>query len=92
MEVFIETNAVLVELEIGINDLDGFKNLLPSELLSKMGVEAEPLAERLPRFFLEDLTIRLDDGPPLKGCWSKICPTPSNSTQAITATKNSTES
>ena len=67
MEVFIEEDTVRVEQEIGGSDLEGFKNLLPNELLDKMDIEVLPITERLPRFFMEDLTIRLDDGPPLPG-------------------------
>ena len=66
-EIFIETNAVRVELEIGVADLAAFQNLLPDELLRKMGQDPAPLAERLPRFFAEDLTIRPLDGEPLPG-------------------------
>lgn len=67
MEVFVEDDAVFVELEIGISNLEGFRNLLPDDLLEKLGKKEAPLDERLPRFFKEDLTIRLDDGPPQRG-------------------------
>ena len=66
-EVFVEEEAVRIELEIGVNDLEGFANLLPDELLQTMGRDPAPLKDRLPRFFLEDLTVRADDGPPLPG-------------------------
>jgi hypothetical protein len=67
MEVFIDTDVVRVELEIGIEDLDAFQRLLPDALLEKMEIQAPPLEERLPLFFKEDLTIRMDDNPPLPG-------------------------
>ena len=63
MEVFIEKDAVRVELEIGADDLQSFKNLLPDLLLEKMGIEALPV-ERLRAFFMEDLTIRMAGGQP----------------------------
>jgi hypothetical protein len=66
-EVFVEEGAVRIELEIGAGDLAAFADLLPDELRGKMGLPAEPLAQRLPRFFAEGWTIRADDGPPLPG-------------------------
>ena len=66
-EVFVEERAIRVELEIGVSDLGGFRNLLPDELLAQLGVEPEPLAERRPRFFSEDMVFRVADGPPLPG-------------------------
>jgi hypothetical protein len=75
-EVFIENDHVKVELEIGLADLEAFRNLLPDEVLRKIVKDAPPLTERLPRLFSEDLTIRPDDGPPIAGvvrsmAWSK---------------------
>ncbi len=66
-EVFVEERAIRVELEIAVPDLGGFRNLLPDELLERLEVQPEPLAERLPRFFSEDMVFRVADGPPLPG-------------------------
>ena len=60
-EVFVEEDQVRVEIEIGVADLRAFGNLLPDEIRERMGLAAEPLQERLPRFFTEDWTIRVDD-------------------------------
>jgi len=66
-EVFIEEGRILVELEIGGRDLEGFRNLMPDEVYQRMGNEPEPWRERLSKFFREDLVIRADEGPPLPG-------------------------
>ena len=66
-EVFIEEERILVELEIGGRDLEGFRNLMPDEVYQRMGNEPEPWRERLAKFFREDLVIRADEGSPLPG-------------------------
>ena len=69
-EIFVEDGRVRVELEIGEGDLAAFRNLLPDELLELIelpAAEIQPWAERLARFFVEDLVIRADNGPPLVG-------------------------
>jgi hypothetical protein len=71
-EIFVEESSVTVELEIGVADLDGFRNLLPDELYERLGHDPEPLIERVPRFFQEDLMIRPDDGDPIPGRVSQI--------------------
>jgi hypothetical protein len=62
-EYFVEDGRVLVDLEIGVPDLETFRNLLPDEILAKLGPAPEPLATRLERFFAEDLVIAGPDGP-----------------------------
>jgi len=66
-EIFIEDESVRVELEIGVPDLAGFRNLIPDEILEKIEPGGEPLTDRLPRFFAEDFTVRADDGDPTPG-------------------------
>ena len=66
-EVFIEAGRILVELEIGGRDLEGFRNLMPDEVYQRMGYEAVPWRDRLTEFFRQDLVIRADGGPPLSG-------------------------
>ncbi len=59
-EIFVEESAVRVELEIGLQDLAAFRNLMPDGLYERMGYPSEPLAKRLARFFRRDLVIRAD--------------------------------
>ncbi len=85
-EFFVEEDGVTVQLEIGVADLMGFKDLLPDEIYevlmraasgSESGSEGgsgseleaglEPLEERLPRFFRDDLRIVPDAGQPIVG-------------------------
>ena len=40
---------------------------LAHEVGERIGNEPEPLADRYPRFFLEDFTLRADDGEPIMG-------------------------
>jgi hypothetical protein len=56
-EIYVEQDRVRVELEIGMNDIQAFKNLLPDELYEKMGNEPLDLKERLKRFVEEDFII-----------------------------------
>ena len=65
-EVYITDNAIRVELEIGVDNLRAFRNLLPDGIYEKLGFGAKPLADRLATFFKEDFVIR-DDGKPLMG-------------------------
>jgi hypothetical protein len=66
-ELFVEDGRARVELEIGTGDLRGFQNLVPDEILARLGLPPEPWPNRLARFFEEDLVLRADDGPPLAG-------------------------
>ncbi len=67
VEVSIKESESLVEMEIGVPDLLAFGNLLPDEIRAGIGLEAEPLSQRLARFFGEDFVIRADGGPTLPG-------------------------
>ncbi len=66
-EVFAGEESIRVELEIGVRDLNGFRNIMPDELYERLGHDPTPLAERIPRFFAEDWVIRVDGGEPLVG-------------------------
>ncbi len=66
-EIFIEEGAVRVELEIGIADLAGFRNLMPDDIYERMGFEPEPFEVRLRRFMTEDWTLSLSDGSLVAG-------------------------
>jgi len=65
-EYFVEEDHVRVELEIGMDDLPTFRNLLPDAVFEKMGYTPEPIDERLELFFSRDFAI-YSDGTPLKG-------------------------
>jgi hypothetical protein len=66
-EIFVERDSVLVELEIGVADLPAFRNLLPTELLERLEGPAEPMGDRLERFFRDDLPIVAGGGRRLRG-------------------------
>jgi hypothetical protein len=75
-EVFIEHGTVRVEIEIGLADLAGFRNVMPDDLYERMGHGPEPLNDRLRRFFSEDFVIRADGGEPIVGSLVQIVPRP----------------
>ena len=66
-EIFVQGDAVRVELEIGPADLPAFRNILPDALYQKLGHAPQPLSQRRKRFFADDWVVRADDGPPLSG-------------------------
>jgi len=73
-ELYVEEDRLLLELEIGPDDLEAFRNILPDEPYRALGHGANPLAERLETFFGHDLVIRADDGPALVGRILEIAP------------------
>jgi len=83
-EYFIEEGRILVELEIGLDDLEAFRNLLPDEIYEKLGHRPAPLPQRLAVFFAQDLAIVPDDGPPLAGRLLEIGPRERVKRDAIT--------
>lgn len=66
-EIFIDAEAIRVELEIGVSDLEGFRNILPDDLYERLGHEPAPYGQRQARFFERDLVIRSVGGAPLRG-------------------------
>ena len=60
VEVFITSDSVHVELEIGVQDLNGFRNIMPDPIFERLGNDPEPLSQRLVRFLTEDWVIRAD--------------------------------
>jgi len=66
-EYSVDEDGITVELEIGINDLSAFRNLMPDEIYEKLGHEPLPLRDRVPLFFTEDFIIITDDEQPMTG-------------------------
>ncbi|MDH3903788.1 MAG: hypothetical protein OES90_11270, partial [Xanthomonadales bacterium] len=72
-EYFVEEDHVRVDLEIGVNDLASFRNLLPDAIYQEFGYPPESLEQRLKLFFERDLAI-LSNGLPLPGYIVKMGP------------------
>ena len=53
-EVFVDSEVVRVEFEVGAADLMAFQNVLPDELHEKITGEKQPLASRLKSFLGDD--------------------------------------
>ena len=66
-QINVEENAIRVELEIGVADLEGFRDLLPDQIYEQLGHEPKSLTTRLGDFFRRDLVFRADGGAPLPG-------------------------
>ena len=62
-EAFVEDGQVRMEIDIGVQDLDAFRNIMPDEIFERMGHGPEPFAKRIERFFAEDWVIRVDGEP-----------------------------
>jgi hypothetical protein len=65
-EYYVEDDHVRLELEIGADDVDVFRNLMPDGLYERLGHTARPLKERAEEFFTRDLAV-IADGEPLAG-------------------------
>jgi hypothetical protein len=83
-EYQVEDDGIIVSLEIGLRDLNAFKNLLPDEIYEQLGNEPRPLRERLRIFFETDFVIAADDGTPLIGHVTAIGPEERIKRDAIT--------
>jgi len=73
-EYFVEPGRLVVELEIGMAELDAFANLLPDEIYAQSGRPPEPFEVRQRRFFERDLAVSADGGPPLPGRVLELVP------------------
>jgi len=56
-EYYVEDDHLRLELEIGGNDVDAFRNLLPDALYQRLGFGDAALAERLTQFLVEDMPV-----------------------------------
>ena len=72
-QYYIEDTQVRVELEIGLESLPTFRNLMPDAIYREMGFGDEEIEQRLQSFFERDLAL-LVDGEPLPGYVAEIGP------------------
>lgn len=61
-EYFIQDDEIRVELEIGMQDLPAFRNLMPDDIYQKMGHAPRSYGERVNEFFAQDLVIASENG------------------------------
>ena len=66
-EYYVEPGRLRVDLEIGVEDVDAFRNLMPDEIYERLGHPPEPFTERLKRFYANDFAIAPEGGAPLPG-------------------------
>lgn len=72
-QFYIEDTRIQLSLEIGLDELAAFHNLLPEKIRERLKISPEDYATRIDRFFMDDLAI-LADGKPLRGKLTKIVP------------------
>ena len=73
-EIYVTEDEVRLELEIGLQDLaEGFRDLLPDDLFTRMGLGEEAYDLRLERFLSEQFLV-LADGEALDGQLVSIGP------------------
>jgi hypothetical protein len=72
-QYYVDERGVSLELEIGLNSIDTFRNLMPDAIYQRLGHEASPIGGRLREFFTRDFAI-IVDGEPLPGYVEKIGP------------------
>jgi len=71
VEYHIEDKGILVELEIGIKNMEAFRYVFPDNIYNQMGFESLTQAERRSLFFNKDFPI-VADGKKLKGSLVKL--------------------
>jgi hypothetical protein len=81
-EFYVQQDEIRVELEIGLQDLPAFRNLMPDEIYEEMGNAPRPYAERVAEFFARDLVIATSEGA-LPGRLQEIGPRPRERRDAI---------
>lgn len=67
IEFYIDDNGVRAELEIDLNSLADFKNLLPDQVYQELGYGNEAFAEREKQFFSQQLALIGADKKTLDG-------------------------
>jgi hypothetical protein len=60
-EVFINDSSVRVDLEIGVQDLEVFSDVLPDDVYEKLTGVSAPIDVRLSRFFQSGFAVKADD-------------------------------
>ncbi|MGI9327738.1 MAG: hypothetical protein ACR2PZ_21150 [Pseudomonadales bacterium] len=66
-QYYVEQEGVRLDLEMGLAELQSFRNLLPDEVYQQITGQTRPLVERLEQFFAQDLVLVADDGRPMPG-------------------------
>ncbi len=73
-EISLTDAELTVELEIGMQDIPAFRNLLPDEIYRDLGYGEERLKERLQKFFDQDLVFLTGDSTKLTGRLTSMAP------------------
>ena len=67
IEFYISDQGVRAELEIGLESLEGFKNILPDAVYQQLGYGEEALTQREQVFFKQQLALLGPGNNPLHG-------------------------
>jgi hypothetical protein len=60
-QYYVEEEGVRIDLEIGLADIEAYKNLLPQKIYQQMGFGNSPWNERLQHFFERELSIVVNE-------------------------------
>lgn len=74
IEYYVDESGVRAKLEIGVNSVAAFKNLLPDAVYQKLGYGNKPQSKRIKIFFTKQLALLGKDGRPLPGKLQTIGP------------------
>jgi hypothetical protein len=73
-EIYVDDDTVVMELEIGANDLPAFRNLLPDSVYQDMGYGEASQSDRLKLFSEQDIVFVTNGGTRLTGQLTEIGP------------------
>ena len=66
-ELFVESDGMRVEIEVGARGLKAFSKLLPDDVYEAIGLEPGDASGRIRKFFAQDWVMRFDGSPPVAG-------------------------
>jgi hypothetical protein len=73
-EIYVNEDELVLELEIGMDDIPAFRNLLPDEIYKELGYGDQAIAERLQLFFERDIIFKANGETLIPGRLSEIGP------------------
>ncbi|TDJ43575.1 MAG: hypothetical protein E2O50_04450 [Gammaproteobacteria bacterium] len=73
-EIYVNEDELVLELEIGMDDVPAFRNLLPDEIYKELGYGDQAIAERLQLFFERDIIFKANGETLIPGRLSEIGP------------------
>jgi hypothetical protein len=73
-EIYVNEDELVLELEIGMDDIPAFRNLLPDAIYKELGYGDQAIAERLQLFFARDIIFKANGETLLPGRLAELGP------------------